>query len=171
LFVLSPRHFSIRSADSSVVPFDTILTQADVDRITADSIRQRAVQDSVRRAVVADSIRVADSVRTAAAPAPTAAAPPSRPTGRRPGATNTPPPAPQRDTSSRIVPRPAQRIPVTVLYIKFGRPLPPSTQFRITADSLRSVTGDVRTSSRVFTTPRPRADTGRARPDTGRTRD
>jgi hypothetical protein len=168
LFVPSPRHFSIRSADSSVVPFDTILTQADVDRMTADSIRAKAVQDSVRRVLVADSIRAADSVRAAAAPTPTA--PPSRPTGRRPGATSAPPRAPQRDTSSRVVPRPAQRIPVNVLYIKFERPLPPATQFRITADSLRSVTGDVRTSSRVFTTPRPRADTGRARPDTGRAR-
>jgi hypothetical protein len=167
LFVLSPRHFSIRAADSTVVPFDTILTQVDVDRMTADSIRAKAVQDSVRRVLVADSIRTADSVRAAAAPA-TPTPPPSRPTGRRPGVSNVPPTAPTRDTSSRIIPRPTARIPIMVLYIKFSQPLRPSSQYRITADSLRSITGHVRTSSRVFTTPRPRADTGRARPDTGR---
>ena len=171
LFVPSARYFSIRAADSTVVPFDTILTQADVDRMTADSIRAKAVQDSVRRVFIADSIRAADSVRAAAAPRPaTPAAPPPRPSGRRPGVSNVPPTAPTRDTASRVIPKPTARIPVMVLYIKFAQPLRPSSQYRITADSLRSVTGDVRTSSRVFTTPRPRADTGRVRPDTGRTR-
>ena len=172
LFVPARRLFSIKAADSTDVPFDTILTQADVDRRIADSVRAKAVQDSVQRAFVADSIRRADSLRTAAEPPPAAAATPPRPTGRRPGASRGPPPAPPRDTSSRIVPRPAARIPTTVLYVKFSQPLRPATSFRITADSLRSVTGAVRTSSRVFNTPRPaaRPDTGRARPDTGRTR-
>ncbi|HEX6316367.1 MAG TPA: Ig-like domain-containing protein [Gemmatimonadaceae bacterium] len=167
LFVPSRRYFSIRDADSTVIPFDTILTQAEVDRIAADSARARTVQDSVRRAIVADSIRAADTTR-ATPPAPTT---PPRPTGRRPGAATAPPPAAPPDTSARIIPRPAQRIPVNVLYIKFAAPLPPSTTFRLTADSLRSITGATRSSSRVFTTPRARADTGRARPDTGRTRD
>jgi hypothetical protein len=174
LFVPSSRYFSIRGADSTVVPFDTVLTQAEVDRMTADSIRNKAVQDSVRRVFIADSTRAADSARAVANPTPTPTAPvtpPSRPTGRRPGATNVPPSAPTRDTSSRIIPRPTARIPVMVLYIKFRQALRPATQYRVTADSLRSVTGHVRTSSRVFSTPRARADTGRARPDTGRTRD
>jgi hypothetical protein len=174
LFVPSSRYFSIRGTDSTVVPFDTILTQVDVDRMTADSIRRKTVQDSVRRAFIADSTRAADSVRAAANPTPTPtapAAPPSRPTGRRPGATNVPPTAPTRDTSSRAIPRPTAKIPIMVLYIKFGQALRPATQYRVTADSLRSITGNVRTSSRVFTTPRPRADTSRARPDTGRIRD
>ena len=169
LFVPAPRVFSIKAADSSVVVFDTVLTQADVDRAIADSIRSKAVQDSVRRAFVADSTRAADSVRAAAAPVP--ATPPPRPTGRRPGvATRTPPAAP-RDTSSRIVPKPSAKLPVTILYVKFKQALKPATSYRITADSLRSVTGATRTSSRVFTTPRPaaRPDTVKARPDTGRT--
>jgi hypothetical protein len=156
------------------VPFDTILTQADVDRMTADSIRNKAVQDSVRRAFIADSTRTADSVKAAAAPTPAPTAPgtpPTRPTGRRPGATNIPPQAPTRDTASRVIPKPTAQIPVMVLYIKFAQPLRPASQYRVTADSLRSITGHVRTSSRVFSTPRPRADTGRVRPDTGRTRD
>lgn len=170
LFVPSRRHFSIKAADSSAVQFDTIFTQAEVDRRIADSTRNMAIQDSVRRAYVADSVRRLDSIRTPAA-TPTATAPPARPTGRRPGASNAPPPAPPRDTSSRIVPRPSARIPTTVLYVKFARSLPPGTSFRITADSLRSVTGAVRTSSRVFTTPRAVRDTSRVRPDTGRARD
>ena len=170
LFVPARRHFSIKAADSSVVEYDTIFTQAEVDRRAADSTRNRAVQDSVRRAFVEDSTRRADSVRTAAAPQP--AVPPPRPTGRRPGATNAPPPAPPRDTSNRIIRRPSARIPTTVLYVKFREALRPATSYRITADSLRSVTGAVRTSSRVFTTPRlARPDTGRARPDTGRPRE
>ena len=174
LFVPSSRYFSIRGADSAIVPFDTIFTQAEVDQMAADSVRRKTVQDSVRRAFIADSTRAADSVRAAANPTPTPTAPttsPTRPTGRRPGATNVPPTAPTRDTSSRIIPKPTARIPVMVLYIKLRQALRPATQYRVTADSLRSITGHVRTSSRVFTTPRPRADTGRARPDTGRTRD
>lgn len=171
LFVPARRHFTIKAADSSVVEYDTIFTQAEVDRRAADSTRNRAVQDSVRRAFVEDSTRRADSVRTAAAPQP--ATPPPRPTGRRPGATNAPPPAPPRDTSNRIIRRPSARIPTTILHVKFRQALRPGTSYRITADSLRSVTGAVRTSSRVFTTPRPaaRPDTGRARPDTGRARE
>ena len=172
LFVPSRRHFSLKAADSSVVQYDTIFTQAEVDRRMADSVRNKAIQDSVRRASVADSVRRADSVRTAAAPQPTVTTPPARPTGRRPGVSNVPARAPVQDTSNRIVPRPSARIPTTVLYVKFARGLSPGTAYRITADSLRSVTGAVRTSSRVFTTPRPAPrDTSRARPDTGRTRD
>lgn len=169
LFVPAPGVFSIRAADSSVVPIDTVLTQADIDRARADSIRIKAEQDSVRRAFVADSMRAAQSVRAPAAPVP--ATQPPRPTGRRPGATTRPPPAAQRDTSSRIAPKPSAQLPVAVLYVKFTEPLKPATSYRITADSLRSVTGATRTSSRVFTTPRPsaRPDTSKARPDTGRT--
>lgn len=166
LFVPARRFFSIADPDSTAVPFDTILTQADMDRVAADSARSRQVQDSVRRALVADSIRAADSARAAAAPVP--ATPPPRPTGRRPGATTAPPPAPPRDTTDRVALRPSARIPVTVLYIRLSEPLRPGTAYRITADSLRSVTGAVRTSTRVFTAPRVRPDTGGTRPDTGR---
>jgi hypothetical protein len=167
LFVPSPQRFSIKGADSATVAIDTVLTQGDVDRMAADTARTRALQDSVRRAAVADSIRVADSTRAAAQP--TTATPP-RPSGRRPGAATGPPPAPTPDTSNRIVPKVSVRIPTTTLYLRFASRLPPNASFRVRADSMRSVTGDVRSSERVFTTPRPaaRPDTGRARPDTGR---
>ncbi len=172
LFVPASGMFTIQTADSAVVPFASVVTQADEDRRIADSIRTRTVQDSVRRALVADSARAADSAKAAAATAPrapTAAPPPPRPTGRRPGATNRPVLPPPRDTSDRIIPKPAGRIPVTAIYLKFSERLKPSTTYRVTATGLRSITGATRTSTRVFTTPRPaRPDTGRARPDTGR---
>jgi hypothetical protein len=167
LFVAGRSHFSIRGADSASVAFDTVLTQADVDRQVADSVRRRAVQDSVRRAFAADSVRLADSA--SAANAPPTAIPPPRPTGRRPGAATGPPPVPALDSTTPIAPKTSARIPVTVLYVRLSRPLPGGSSFRIRADSMRSVTGAVRTSERVFTTPRPvvRPDTGQARPDTG----
>ncbi len=170
LFVPAKRFFSVKTADSTVVTFDTVLTQAQVDRHVADSTRNKFVQDSVQAAFKRDSARAADSARTAAAPRPET--PPPRPTGRRPGATNAPPPSQARDTSNRIVHKPLQKIPTTVLYLKFSQALKPATSFRITADSLPSVTGDKRTSSRVFTTPRPaKPDTGKVKPDTGRFRE
>ena len=168
LFVPAKRFFTVKSADSTVVTLDTLFTQAQVDRRTADSTRNRFIQDSVQAAFRRDSARVADSVRTAGEPRP--ATPPPRPTGRRPGATNAPPPVQPRDTSNRIPAKPSQKIPTTVLYLKFSQPLKPATTFRVTADSLPSVTGAVRTSSRVFTTPKPaKPDTGKVKPDTGRT--
>jgi hypothetical protein len=172
LFVPTASMFSIQAADSSTVPFTAVITQADEERRIADSTRAKAVQDSVRAAFTRDSVRIADSVR-AAATAPVRAtpvpAPPPRPTGRRPGATNVPPPPAARDTSGRVIPRPSARVPIAALYVKFATPLRPNSSYRVTATGLRSVTGATRTSSRVFTTPRARGDTGRTRPDTGRT--
>lgn len=171
LFTPTPASFEVKAADSSLVAVEAVLTQAEVDRSVADSVRRTAIQDSVRRAFVTDSTRRADSARVAAAPpVPTATTPPPRPTGRRPGATNRPPPAAPRDTSDRIVPKPSVRVPVTTLYLKFTAPLTPATSYRVTTDSLPSIAGAKRVSSRVFTTPRPavRPDTGVTRPDTER---
>jgi hypothetical protein len=171
LFVPVASMFRVQTADSADVPFAAIVTQAEEDRRIADSVQSKVVQDSVRRAFVTDSARAADSARAVTAPirAPSAPAGPPRPTGRRPGATTRPPPAAPRDTSSRIVPKPSARIPVMALYVRFAEPLKPATAYRVTATGLKSVNGETRTSTRVFTTPRPRADTARTRPDTGRT--
>ena len=174
-FVPTPATISIKAADSSVVSFASVLTQAELDRAIADSVRRMQVQDSVRRAFIADSARQADSVRTASErAAPMAAQPvppgqPSRPTGRRPGVTTRAPTAPTtRDTTTRVPARPDAKLPVTALYVKFERPLPPGGSFRVEVKDLRSITGATRTSQRVFTTPRARPDTGRVKPDTGR---
>lgn len=172
LFVPTASLIRIQAADSSIVPFASIITQAELDQRIADSVRAKAVQDSVRQAFVRDSARVADSIRTAqTAPtrAPMVATPVPRPTGRRPGATNVPPPPAPRDTTNRIPSKPSAKIPVSALYVKFAQPLRAGSSFRVTATDLRSVTGATRTSSRVFQTPRARTDTGRTRPDTGRT--
>ncbi len=162
LFVPRRATFGIRGADSTDVAIDTVLTQADLDRIAADSARTRAIQDSVRAAAAADSIRAADTTRAVATP-------PARPTGRRPGATTRAPAAAPPDTSDRIVPKPSAKIPVSVVYLRLPQRLRPNSQYRLTADSVVSVTGATRTSQRIFTTPRPtRPDTSAARPDTGR---
>ena len=172
LFVPTASMFSIQAADSSAVPFTAVITQADEDQRIADSVRAKTVQDSVRAAILRDSVRVADSVKAAATapvratPVPT---PPPRPTGRRPGATNVPPRPAPRDTSDRTIPKPAAKIPIAALYVKFAQPLRPNTQYRVTGTGLKSVSGMTRTSSRVFTTPRARGDTSRTRPDTGQT--
>jgi hypothetical protein len=137
LFVPAVSRFSVKAADSTVVAIDTVLTQAEVDRAIADSVRAKAVQDSVRRVFRADSVRAADSARAAAAPVPATAATAHRQAPRR---RNAAPLAPPRDTSNRIVPKPSARIPVTILYVKFAQPLKPATSYRMTADSLRSVT-------------------------------
>lgn len=160
-FTATAAAFSLKTADSAVIAIDTVLTQAEVDREAADSARARAVRDSVTRdsvaAVRADSIRRADTA--------TVAPPPARPTGRRPGAAAATPPAPARETPRVEPPAPSATIPTTSLLLRLGAPLPRGTTFRLSADSLRSITGATRSSSRVFTTGAA-SDTARARRDT-----
>ena len=157
-FTATPAAFSLQAADSAVIAIDTVLTQADVDREAADSARARAVRDSTAAAARADSIRQADTTA--------AAQPPARPTGRRPGAAAATPPAAPSDTTRVPLPTPSAEIPTTTLYLRVATPLPAGASFRLTADSLRSITGAIRSSSRVFTTAAARADTGAARRDT-----
>jgi hypothetical protein len=160
LFVATAGHFSLKAADSSVVPVADVITQAQMDRIAADSVRLQAVQDSVRRAFVADSTRAADSARVAADPA--------RATGRRPDAPTRAPPAPAVDSAPPTPPPvPTARIPATRLYLRLAQPLKPETVYRLRAEGLVGVTGATRNSERVFTTPKARPDTA-ARRGTGR---
>lgn len=156
--VLTPSQFTLKSADSTVWPVRSVLSKQQLDQIKADSLRRRAVEDSVRQAAIADSIRQADSARVAA-----------EPTRRRPGVSIAPPPGPQQDTTKPPPPKPSEQIPGREADLKVERPLPPTTSFRLVATDLRSVTGATRTSTRVFTTPRPKpaADSTRARSDTG----
>lgn len=160
-FTATPAAFTLKTADSAVIAIDTVLTQADVEREAADSARARATRDSAAAAARADSIQRADTAAVAQ--------PPARPTGRRPGAPAATPPAAPRDTTRVPVPRPSARIPVTTLLLRVATPLPSGTTFRLDADSLRSITGATRTSSRVFTTSAARPDTGAARRDTAET--
>jgi hypothetical protein len=162
LFVPAPEHFILKRADSAQAEVAEVITQAEFDRLVADSARTRAVDDSVRRAAAADSARAADSGAVAAAPPP-------RPTGRRPGAPTRPPLTPVQEADTTPPPRPRATIPVTTVHVRLAQPMTPDTAYRIRAEGLRSVTGDTRSSERVFTSLRRQAlpDTA-ATPDTGR---
>jgi hypothetical protein len=145
--------FSLKAADSSVVPITAVLVGSAFEREQADSARVRAVRDSTERARVADSVRAANP-RPAA---PTPAAPAATPPRRTPG---TP-----RDTTPP--PKPSAPTPETYVVVRVGRPLAAGTSYRVKVDSLRSLLGIARSSERVFTTPRERAptDSTPARPD------
>jgi len=160
LFVPTVANFTLKTQDSAGVPIAQVLSQADLDRLAADSARVRAVQDSVRQAAIADSIRTADSAQVAAAP--------PRPTGRRPGAATRAPILAPEDSTDRPPPKPQAALPVNTLFLRLSAPLVADTNHRLRAIDFRSVTGGTRTSDRVFRTPKPAAkpDSG-AKPDTG----
>jgi hypothetical protein len=149
--------FSLKAADSAVVPIASLTLGTAYEKQQADSARAKTVRDSTEQAQRADSIRRANP---RAAPTP-AAPPPARPPTRRQGAA--------RDTTPP--PRPSTPPPETYAIIKIGRPLAPAASYRLHADSLRSLMSIVRSSDRVFTTPRagaandttkpPRADSAR----------
>ncbi|HUQ81920.1 MAG TPA: Ig-like domain-containing protein [Gemmatimonadaceae bacterium] len=149
--------FSLRAADSAVVPIASVAVGSVYEKQQQDSARAKAVRDSTRQAQIADSIRRANPQ---AAP-PRAAVPPAPPPRR-------PPAGPARDTTPP--PRPSAPIPETFAVIRLTRPLATATSYRVRADSLRSLLGIVRSSDRVFTTPRTRTqpDSTRARPDSAR---
>jgi len=152
--------FSLKAADSSVVPLTAVTLGHAFEKQQADSARAKAVEDSIARARKADSAARAN-------PQPPRPAPPTPTPARRPG---TP-----RDTTPP--PKPSAPIPETYAIVKLGRPLAPATSYRLRADSLRSLMGIARSSDRVFSTPRerpaadttkPRGDSARPRPDSAR---
>lgn len=128
--------FSLRAADSSVVPIVSVTLGSAYERAQADSARARAVQDSIRAAQVADSVRRAN-------PKPAVPTPPA-PARRAP--------AVPRDTTPP--PKPSAPIPESYAILRLGQPLAPNASYRLHADSLRSLMGIARSSDRVFTTAR-----------------
>jgi len=142
---VSAARFSVKAADSSVVPIARFMLGRAFEQAEADSARARAVRDSIERARVADSIRQANP-QPPAAPPRAVAPPPRRPPG-------TP-----RDTTPP--PRPSLPPPETYAVLRLGQPLAPAASYRVRADSLRSLLGIARSSERVFTTSR-----GRVAPD------
>jgi hypothetical protein len=135
---VSASQFSLKAADSSVVPITALILGRTFERQEADSQRARAARDSVERARVADSVRRANPQ----APQPPAAAPP--PPRRQP--------ATPQDTTPP--PRPSVPIPETYAIVRLGSQLAPGASYRLRADSLRSLLGIARSSERVFTTAR-----------------
>lgn len=143
--------FTLKAADSSLVPLQSLALGRAFEQAEVDSARARAARDSVRRAEVADSIRRAGG-QPAAPPAPPAAAPQAQ----RPAPADTTPEPP----------RPSRPPPETYAVLRLQTPLAPASSYRLRADSLESLTGVVRSSERVFTTPRPTArDSAAVRPD------
>jgi hypothetical protein len=132
--------FSVKAADSTVVPIASFALGTAFEKQEADSARAKAVRDSTEAARRADSIARANP-RPAPAPAP-----PAPPPARRPGAA--------RDTTPP--PRPSQPAPETYAIIKLGRPLAPITSYRLRAEGLQSLMGVLRSTDRIFTTERPR---------------
>ena len=144
--------FSLRAADSSVVPIVSMMLGSAYEKLQADSAKAKEVADSIARARQADSIARANP----RAPRPAA---PAEPPARRPGAA-------ARDTTPR--PKMSAPLPETYAIIKLGRALVPATTYRLRADSLRSLMGFARTSDRVFIAPRHTADSTAARGDSAR---
>ena len=146
--------FSVKAADSSVVAIASFALGSVYEKEQADSVRARAARDSVRQAAIADSIRRANpQTPPARPPAPT----PTQPPPRRAGAA--------RDTTPP--PRPSAPVPETYAVLRLQRPLAPATSYRVRAEALRSLMAIARSSDRVFTTARARADSTRPRPDSG----
>ena len=148
--------FSLKANDSSDVPITSVMLGSAYEKAQADSARAKAVADSIRFARAADSAARANPQRARPAqPAPTPE-PERRPAG------------PARDTTPP--PKPHAPLPETYVVLKLGRALAPATSYRLHADSLRSLMGIARSSTRIFITPRPKADSTKARGDSARPR-
>ncbi len=180
-FVVDTTHFSLKAQDSSVVRIVQALSRRDYEKERDDAARTKAVEDSLRRAKTTDSLRVADSIKAAAAPPPAVQAP-----GRR-----APPPRREierlanvlagRDTTEKEPPpKPSVPAPTTDIYLRLEHPLKPQTSYRLRAIDMRTLLRRTRSSERVITTPKAppaKADSARtrrdstARRDTARTRD
>jgi hypothetical protein len=131
---VSLAQFSLKAADSTVVPLAGLTLGSAFEKAEADSARARAVADSIRRVAVEDSIR-----RATGRPAPT-------PPAARQAAAG--------DTAQREPPpRPSRPSPESYAILRLERPLQPATSYRLQADSLRNLIGIARSSERVFTTP------------------
>jgi len=140
--------FSVRAADSSVVPISAVVLGRAFERERDDSAKAKARRDSVVAAARADSIRRANPQPPAPRPAP-----PVQPPQRRTPVDTTPPP------------RPSAPIPETYAVIRLGQLLAPASSYRVRAEGLRNLMGFARSSDRVFTTTRARPDSAGRRPD------
>jgi hypothetical protein len=144
--------FSLKAADSSVVPITSVTLGSAYEKVQADSARAKARQDSLRQVQIQDSIRRANP--RAAQPQPAAPTPtPTRRAGGAPAARDTTPP-----------PKPSAPIPETYVIITVGQALKPATTYRLFADSLKSLMGIARSTNRTFTTPKPRPARDTTRP-------
>jgi hypothetical protein len=137
---------------------DSLQALAKRDSIARIAARQdstpalRARTDSIARVKRADSVSAAERTERAAREAQRLAAARS---GRRLAPVDTTPPPKIR--------RPAL---FTEVYLTFDSVLPPQTQFRVVVESVRRLSGTVRSPSRTFSTPKvPKVDSTAVRRD------
>lgn len=100
------------------------------------------VADSLRAKVTGDSVRRADSLAGKAVVPPTL--PPAVAPAPAPGKAPPPPP-----------PKPRLPSPFNSITLKLGRPIKPSTEYRLSTTGLRALSGKSVPSDRRFTTPKP----------------
>lgn len=143
---LTPALFTLRAADSSVVPIVAALAPADFEAQQGEAARSRA-----------DSLARADSARAAA---DTIHKGPRLPRPARDSA------GAARDSLARDLPRLARPVPVSEVVLRLGRALAPASAYRLRAVGLRNLLGIPGTSDRIITTPRPKPPSDSARADT-----
>ena len=129
--LVAPALFALVGADSAQVPIRSAVRAAVYDSL----VQQRAAQDTTGGAR-------ADTARAPAAPAPSPAP--------RPGARPDTAPVPRG-------PLPSRPAPPKALVLEMGRPLRPSTTYRLRTIGLRGLLGVTRSAERAFTTPKPGA--------------
>ena len=168
--IFDPGSIVVKRPDSSAVGIrlirtpqqramaDSLQALAKRDSIARIAARQdstpalRARTDSIARVKRADSVSAAERTERAAREAQRLAAARS---GRRLAPVDTTPPPKIR--------RPAL---FTEVYLTFDSVLPPQTQFRVVVESVRSLSGTVRSPSRTFSTPKvPKVDSTAVRRD------
>ncbi len=147
--------FILKRADSSVV--DVVLVQTLAERNAADSLRQQLKADSIARTTKTDTSRAAraraDSALARKRADSLALVDIAAREARRLAALrgNRPPPA-VKDTT----PPPKMQRPVVSadLYLTLSERLKPGTAYRLQVNTVRSLSGTVKSPSRQFATPR-----------------
>lgn len=160
-FVIDASRFTLKQKDSTVVAIARTQSRQAYDYELEQGRKTKAIQDSVRRAAKADSLR-ADSAKADTAKAPKTPPPPTNrralPTRRAQvdSAVNR---LMGRDTVTKEPPpKPSKPSPVNEVILTTVAPLKPGTQYRIRAVDLPSLLRRKRSSERVFSTPKPKAD-------------
>ncbi len=164
--VFVPAQFSIKGADSTRLIVTAVQTVP--DRARADSLLRQAQADSARaKADTSAAARArADSLARRARTDSLLAAERADREARRLATLRGGRPLPSRDTT----PRPKMKRPVlySEVFVVLARPLAQGASYRVQVDSVRSLSGTVRSPARVLNTPKPakRDSTPTAKPDT-----
>ena len=151
---LTRPQFTLKRADSTNV--DVVFVETAAEKIAADSIRAKRKADSIAATVKPDTSAEgrarADSVLKKQRADSVAAAEIAAREARRLAALRGNRPAPVRDTT----PPPKMNRPTvsTDVYITLAQRLAPGTAYRLQVNTVRSLSGTVKSPSRQFVTPR-----------------